>query len=137
MSATGFSPRAERLILQRDGGKCGRCGLHVVHMRRGVDWSIHHRRPKGRGGTSLAWVNSAANGIVLCGSGTTRCHGDVESHREQAMQDGFLISANGRLKADEVPVKHARLGLVLLNDEGGYEPVGDEPMPDEEWKEVA
>jgi hypothetical protein len=137
VSASGFTPRAEQLILTRDGGNCVRCEKHVVYMQRGIAWSIHHRRPKGRGGTSLAWVNAAANGVVLCGSGTTGCHGEVESQREQAIADGLLVSANGRLKADEVPIKHARLGLVLLNDEGGYEPVAGEPLPDDEWKDVA
>lgn len=137
MSAKGFSPRVELLILQRDGGNCVRCGVHVIYMTRGIGWSIHHRRPKGRGGSSLAWVNAAANGIVLCGSGTTGCHGEVESHREDAMRDGFLVSANGRLRADEVPTRHQRLGLVLLIDDGTYEPVGEDPEPENEWKEAA
>lgn len=137
MSATGFTPRAEQLILQRDGGNCVRCGRHVVYMERGIAWSIHHRRPRGSGGTSVAWVSAAANGIVLCGSGTTGCHGWVEARRTESIEDGFLISANGQAKADEVPIKHTRLGLVLLDDEGGYEPVADEPHPDEEWKDVA
>lgn len=137
MSTQRFSPRVEVLILQRDGGNCARCGVHVVYMTRGIGWSIHHRRPQGAGGSSLEWVGRAANGIVLCGSGTTGCHGWVESHRDDAREQGFLVRLNGALRADQVPVKHHRFGLVQLDDEGGYVPVGNEPMPDEEWKEVA
>lgn len=118
-------------VIARDLGSCTRCGRHVVHLQRGFAWSIHHRRPRGMGGTSIAWVNAAANLIVLCGSGTTGCHGWVEKHRDEALVAGFLVS-RGIRKADEVPIKHKALGLVYLTEEGGWVPVEEGPTP-ESW----
>lgn len=123
-------------VITRDMGKCARCGRHVVHLELGTSWSIHHRRPRGSGGTSLAWVNEAANEIVLCGSGTTGCHGWVEKNRKEAREAGFLVPLNGIQKAAEVAIRHYTLGLVYLNDEGGWEPVEEGPTP-ESWGEAA
>lgn len=120
-------------VISRDLGSCVRCGRHVAHLERGREWSIHHRRPRGSGGTSLAWVNEAANLVILCGSGTTGCHGVVEQARAAARAAGFLVPLNGRMKADEVSIKHAVLGHVLLTDEGGWLPVNEGPTP-ESWE---
>ena len=121
MSGGGFSAVVVARIWERDGGCCARCGMALRPGGRGFEWSAHHRCPRSSGGTSRAWVGEAANGLLLCGSGTTGCHGDVESQRSLARAEGFLVSANGRLRADEVAVAHALLGLVRLNDAGGFE----------------
>ena len=129
----------EALVVVRDLGccvRCVRCGRHVAHLDRGVAWSIHHRRPRGTGGTSLEWVNAPANLVVLCGSGTTGCHGQIESHRTAAREYGYLISQNGRLVAVDVPIVHFTLGRVLLTDEGGWKAVDGSPEPDA-WTEKA
>jgi len=123
-------------VIARDMGACARCARHVAHLERGREWSIHHRRPRGAGGTSVAWVNEAANQIILCGSGTTGCHGWIESHRAEARMAGYLVPLNGVLKADEVAIRHRTLGLVYLNDEGGWVPVEEGPTP-ESWGEEA
>lgn len=125
-----FSKQAEQLIVGRDGGACARCGRQVAHLNRGWAWSIHHRRPRGSGGTKLAWVDQAANGIILCGSGTTGCHGWVESHRVEAMQAGLLISQNGVWQAEDMPIEHVLFGLVYLDNEGGWAPVEEGPTPE-------
>lgn len=124
-------------VIARDMGGCARCGRHVAHLERGLAWSIHHRRPRGAGGTSLVWVNEAANLVIACGSGVTGCHGWIESHRAEARMAGFLIPLNGVLRADEVAIRHKTLGLVLLNDEGGWTPVEEGPTPESMWKDVA
>jgi hypothetical protein len=105
-------------VQSRDEGRCASCGHHV-HGERGRDWSLHHRRPRGAGGTSLAWVNLPANLILLCGSGTTACHGVIESNRATSYIEGFLVHRNGIRRADEVPIEHAVHGRVLLDDTGG------------------
>ena len=128
---------ADEKVIARDQGKCARCGRHVAHLQRGIAWSIHHRRPRGIGGTLLAWVMAVANLIILCGSGTTGCHGWVESQRREAREQGFLVPLNGVLKADEVAIRHFTLGLVYLNDEGGWVPVEEGPTPESMWKDVA
>lgn len=120
-------------VIARDMGACARCGRHVAHLERGIAWSIHHRRPRGSGGTSLAWVNEAANQMIACGSGTTGCHGWIESNRREARALGYLVPLNGIQKADEVAINHKTLGLVYFTDGGGWVPVEEGPTP-ESWE---
>ena len=136
---TGFSPAVVERIWTRDQGCCARCGRSLRREARGVEWSVHHRCPRSSGGTRRSWVGEAANGVLLCGTGTTGCHGVVEREREQARADGWLVSANGRLLADEVAVRHVLFGLVLLTDEGWFAPVEEGPTPEsiDLWKDGA
>lgn len=76
------------------------------------------------GGSKAAWVNLAANLLLLCGSGTTGCHGWVEGHRADSIDLGWLVSRLGVLRPAEVPVHHGLHGLVLLDDEGGTVSLG-------------
>lgn len=78
---TGPSAKLRALVEARDKA-CVRCGAVVP---RDED-SIHHRIPRGRGGE-----NTAENLLLLCGSGTTGCHGYVESHRTEAYNHGYLV----------------------------------------------
>lgn len=114
---TGFLPTVVDLIWRRDRGCCARCGRGLVFERRGVDWAIHHRCPRGAGGVGkrAAWVNGAANGVVLC----TGCHEWVESNRKLARADGWLLSRLGVDRASDVAIPHALHGLVWIDDEGG------------------
>ena len=115
-----FSEQVEAAIVSRDEGLCARCLTPVIHLMRGFGWSLHHRMPRGRGGTRRAFVGQAANGVLLCGSGVTGCHGWVEAHRREAIEDGFIVSAIGRAKPDEVEIFHALHGRVLLLDEAPW-----------------
>ena len=110
------------MVFARDEGCCARCGKPITGER-GRDWSVHHRTPRARGGTKRPWIDAPANLIMLDGSGTTGCHGWVESHRDHALADGLLLRSNGRALATEIPIRHAIHGLVLLTDDGGFEPV--------------
>lgn len=116
-----FSAPVRAVIVGRDLGCCVRCSRPVAHLTPGWDWSVHHRRPRGMGGTSLPWVGWPANGVVLCGHGTDGCHGWVESNREVAFEEGWLVALNGVVIAAEVPMRHALFGRVLLDDEGEWE----------------
>jgi HNH endonuclease len=78
---SGPSAKLRALVEARDKG-CVRCGAVVP---RDED-SVHHRIPRGRGGE-----NTAENLLLLCGSGTTGCHGYVESHRTEAYNHGYLV----------------------------------------------
>lgn len=122
-----------RCVIERDRGACARCGRDVTHLERGRAWSIHHRRPRGAGGTSLAWVNLPANLVVLCGSGTTGCHGWVERERTKAFDLGLLVSKIGVATATTTRLKHHLYGWVLLNNDGGYKPAGEYGK---EWAEL-
>lgn len=105
------------LVFTRAEGCCERCEKPITGQR-GLDFSFHHRRPRGSGGSTVEWVNLPANIILLCGSGVTGCHGWTESHREASRDLGFLVLLNGHLIASEVPIQHALYGLVRLTDDG-------------------
>lgn len=45
------------------------------------------------GGTRDPRINDPRNLVALCGSGTTGCHGWIESHRELALAQGWLIAS--------------------------------------------
>ena len=119
--ASGPTAKTLELVWERDQGCCVRCGVAIVGPR-GWSWSLHHRRPRSSGGTSLAWVNLPGNLIILCGSATSPdgCHAYVESHRAFGRASGFLVSANGQRKPVEVPIHHSLHGVVILDDLGGW-----------------
>ena len=62
------------LVLERDNYQCQRCG----DTR---DLHIHHRLPRGRGGT-----HDPENLVTLCG---WRCHVWVEGNPEKAREEGW------------------------------------------------
>ncbi|MGV9540880.1 hypothetical protein ACWDSF_06105 [Nocardia beijingensis] len=112
-SKPGFSATVKATIGARSGGLCELfvgCGAAVQY---------HHRAPRGAGGTSLPWVNQAANGLHVC----RRHHDFIEAQRALAYAKGWLVARNGSLTAAEVPVLY-RGRWVLLTDDGRVEPAG-------------
>ena len=112
---TGFSKATVALIVERDRGACVRCGRTVDLSARGIGWSIHHRRPRGMGGSRNPVVSAPANGLLLCGSGTTGCHGAVEADRDAGRQQGFLVP-QWRDPVD-VPVQHRVHGWSWVGED--------------------
>ena len=49
--------------------------------------TVHHRRPRGAGGSHRADTNSAANGLAIC----PPCHERVERRRSWAYEHGYLL----------------------------------------------
>lgn len=116
---TGFPATVVELIWLRDKGCCARCGKGLIRYRRGEDWAIHHRSPRGMGGagTKDIAVNLASNGVILC----TACHEWVEKHRDEARDQGWLVSRLSRTRPREIAVLHVLHGLVRLTDNGQVE----------------
>lgn len=114
---TGFPADVVELIWDRDKGSCARCGRGLVRERRGVDWAIHHRAPRGVGGAGkkAAWVNRASNGVCLC----TDCHNAVERDRAAASIVGWLVSRLSTDRPTDIAICHALHGVVYLDDDGG------------------
>jgi hypothetical protein len=115
---TGPTAVQRRHVAERAGYLCEACGLA---LHNGDEWvrphSFHHRQPRGRGG-----VNSLANLLLLCGTGITGCHGNVESRRTEAYAKGLLVRT-GKDPAAE-PVKVWCLPeKVLLTVDGRYQDV--------------
>ena len=118
---TGPSAVVVDMVWVRDNGSCARCGTGLNFALRGSQWSLHHRRPRGMGGTKEAWVNQPANLVPLCGTGVTGCHSWVESHRQDARDLGWLVPRNAVYKAEDVAVTYWDGVLYLLDDFGGRE----------------
>lgn len=112
-----FSRGTVQAIWDRDEGRCAWCGT-PIWGERGVNWSVHHREPRGMGGTSSPYVGRPSNGVLLHGSGTTGCHAYLEQNRDEAESKGFLISRIGVERPSNVPIEHAVHGRCVLNDDG-------------------
>jgi hypothetical protein len=100
-------------VLERAQYSCEACGV-LVGDRRGVDWSVQHRRPRGMGGTKRRGTNLPSNLMILCGSATTGCHGFAESNRESALAAGWLVS-QGKDPAT-APVLVCKRWVLLTNE---------------------
>lgn len=101
---TGFPTTVRNLVAKRANGFCERCGANTPTQ-------IHHRRPRGMGGSKHPDTNTAANALAVC----LDCHNQIESDRKDAARYGWLVS-QGRNSA-EVPV-FRRGQWVVLTDSG-------------------
>lgn len=106
--STGPTPAVVALVRARACETCERCGN---------DWGtqLHHRRPRGAGGSKREGTNRPPNCLWLC----QRCHADIESRREWATVHGWVVSQNGDPLLIPVLTRH---GWVRLDDEGGVLP---------------
>lgn len=97
-----------RKVDLRDEWCCRRCGIRLSI----VEGSRHHRQRRGAGG------HVTSNLILLCGSGTTGCHGWVHSHVTMAVSRGLIVPVNGRARSKFIPI-YLRGSWWLLDDVGG------------------
>jgi len=76
------------------------------------------------GGTTRSQSNGPANLLLLCGTGTTGCHGRIEANRTEAYERGWLVGQveDPREVPVDISIFGASYGLerVLLDDEGGH-----------------
>lgn len=112
----GFPAAVKAIIEARSGGICERDGCGRAEV-------FHHRRPRGSGGTSLGWVNQAANGFHV----SNACHDWIEGRhpewsRTSSTDAGWLVSQHSRQTAAEVWLLY-RGRRVLLDDTGGLHEV--------------
>jgi hypothetical protein len=104
---------ARDLVYQRSHGVC-EIQLPGVCLGRATNW--HHRQGRGQGGE---W--RASNGLHVCGSGTTGCHGAVTNtngRRAEYVRNGWIVGRNqdpAKVSAVVWPV-----GRVFLLDTGSY-----------------
>lgn len=101
---TGFPKAVRELITRRANGACERCGLSAPA------YQIHHRRPRGMGGSTADDTNRPSNALFVCVS----CHQEIEANRDDALKYGWLV----RQGQDPVGVKVLRRGewVTLAND---------------------
>lgn len=84
------------LVWARDMGRCVRCGIGLMGLV--ISYSCHHRVLKSQGG-----YDQPANRVMLCGTGTTGCHGWAHHNRADAERDGYILPGmtDGRLTDPE------------------------------------
>lgn len=104
-----LSKETRRLLHERSGHCCEICGRWANNA--------HHRKNRSQGGE-----DTLSNLLLLCGSGTTGCHGYVtarfkNSHLWPAVprEKGWTVWPSSEPK--EVPVEY-RGQLVALDDDG-------------------
>ncbi len=93
MKRTGFPAAVAELILARSEGACEIMAACCTHTAT----DLHHRRPRGMGGSKADDTNTAANALAAC----RPCHMWVEAHREWSLDNGFLLGQRSSL---DVPV---------------------------------
>lgn len=86
-----FTPQQVRhMFYEREHEACFYCRRGLSWQLRGSmlagGWSVHHRR--GRGKQTVSYPH----GVVLCGTGTTGCHGWVTEHPALAREYGLSLS---------------------------------------------
>lgn len=116
---TGPSAVTRLVVIGRAGGRCERCGKVVHTNGRFVgEYSIHHRKPRGMGGTKDPAANSPSNLVLLCGSATTPegCHTAVEKFRQAALNTGWIVTRTA--DPARVPLKYSSGRWYLLGDDG-------------------
>lgn len=115
---------ARAIVTERDGGVCVRCRrVHPIH---GINWD--HRLSRSIGGL---WLPS--HGQLLCGSGTTGCHGWRTSNPADAIREGYAVLRSATLTPAQWPARRwfatpygtVRLGWALYDDEGGVEEIDE------------
>jgi 5-methylcytosine-specific restriction enzyme A len=107
---TGFPKRVRDLIHARARGVCEHCAFINVGLQ------IHHRRPRGMGGSKDPLANTAANGVLVC----ERSHRFIESYRHEHLETGWLVRQG--VDPATVPIfRHKQ--WVLLGEDGGVNSV--------------
>lgn len=110
---TGPTTSTRKAVIARANGCCERCGRRITG-----EYSIHHRKPRGMGGTKDEAVNLPSNLVLLCGSATTPdgCHTSVEKFRQAALNTGWIVTRTA--DPAKVPVKFPTGRWYLLNEDG-------------------
>lgn len=110
---TGPHPTVIILVKARANGRCERCAAPIV-----TTGEVHHRIPRGMGGSRDPRINRASNLVAICRT----CHSWVERYRNAAREQGWLV-----LRAadpGDVPIESRLHGRVLLADDGTVHPAG-------------
>ena len=116
-SVAAFSRKVREAIRDRAGDACEACGIYLG-PRAG---QLQHRVARGMGGSSDPLLGSAANGVLLCGTPASGCHGKCEARDGAMHNDGFWLwsTQDPRL----VPIQLHRTGpLMRLGLDGDYIP---------------
>lgn len=124
MGAGDFTAETVRAaFFERERERCFRCRRPLRFEDRGIGWSAHHRKPRGTGGVGrkdgdlAREIRSITNCLILCGSGTTGCHGWIEQHRAIAEDHGYIVR-RGIVPPSGIRIKKSDGTWVMLTSSG-------------------
>jgi len=103
-----LSPGVRRLLRERADGMCEVCGLEQAT-------NAHHRKNRSQRGQ-----DDLSNLMLVCGSGTTKCHGWITEHPADSYINGWSVRSTGN--PARTPVLY-RGSWVVLDDLGNLESV--------------
>lgn len=104
-------PRANRQLVQgRAFGRCERC----VTVE--LNGDLHHRRPKGLGGSKAPDRHDVSNLVHVCRGCHTWCHGNPAA----AAEAGFIVPRSSGRHPLEVPITNLAGETKWLDNEGAY-----------------
>lgn len=101
----------EHLLKVRSGNRCeartpaclaGPRGTLETLPRSRV--SIHHRQPRGAGGTSRPDAHSLDRLLIVCGHGSAGCHGHLENAERGDAYDRGLLVRRGVTAPRDIPL---------------------------------
>lgn len=93
MARGEFTEKTRDLIRQRADNRCEVCGTRMLTYGQ-----IHHRRPRGMGGTRRKDASSPSNGLYV----HPDCHARIESNRKRAAYLGWLVGWGRDVESAEV-----------------------------------
>ena len=99
------------MVDDRDGRRCVRCGRSLY----AVGGSRHHRKLRSQ--CTRVEKHQVQNLILLCGSGTTGCHGFVHMHPTIAYENGWCVKSFQAHYKDG-PFECIELSRLLSSDWG-------------------
>nr|DAM12949.1 MAG TPA: NinG protein [Caudoviricetes sp.] len=102
---------AKRAALVRQGHHCQRCGRNVHDPALWPGRSGHHRQLRRTADPQVR--HSPENIIVLCGSGTTGCHGWIHVHVAEARRNGWIVPVGSEPASTPVRDWTGRWQLLL------------------------
>jgi 5-methylcytosine-specific restriction protein A len=117
---TGFSKQVRDLVAERasidvDDPRYVVCEVQVRCPGRAVAlYDLHHRRCRGAGGSKRPETNLTGNALAVCRD----CHSFIESQRETAYSNGWLVRQHQEPAL--IPVLRRQV-WVLLDNQGGFE----------------
>jgi 5-methylcytosine-specific restriction protein A len=114
--------------MERAGNRCEHCGKPITG-----EHSIHHRLPRGMGGSKNPALNQPSNLVLLCGSATTPggCHTHIEKFRRVAIATGWIVPRTA--DPARAPIKFPTGHWYLLADDGTLIPtLRPEELPEED-----
>lgn len=117
---TGPTARQRDVVRDRAGGCCELCGLVLWTPDTGwvAPHSFHHRQPRGMGGSRVE-THGPERLLLLCGTGVSGCHGRVETRRDLAYANGWLVK-RPQDPADVPVLLHRGSMWATLTSDGGY-----------------